>query len=383
MLIRLDDFIEEIDYLENSFIDIEDEFNLNQIEFNDERIKKPYNFTLYENAYYTSYYKDSYGDLCFNIKIFLVIEDIQQDELWSPKNKINEKYEGFVNSIENFNNQSKFILESMDNQVKTEISYGFQRALTNDTYPRTTGSIATISLFYTIKTNESIRIEKNKSVERMIKSVGGWSKEDLKKFKDLGYNISESSDKEKLDLYNKLKSEIMDLKRELKLYYFEYNINDIIYDEISKENPNMEVIDEIKNNFNYTKDEIDKLELIIEDNNDMNKDITTDLFCIKPFGDYSMIFYDDGVRRHHKLEDGKLKRVDLNLEVDPSEYSAYFGIEIEFATEFDGSLYNKMILLPEMKSIFKLITLLESDYYIIRMILSGNGDKLYIYFKTK
>ena len=128
---------------------------------------------------------------------------------------------------------------------------------------------------------------------------------------------------------------------------------------------------------------MDKLEIIIEDNNDINKDINTDLFCLKPFGDYSMIFYDDGVRRHHRIEDGKLKRPDINLELDPSEYSAYFGLDIEFAHNFNGSLYNKQIILPEMKSIFKLINSLESNYDIIRMILAGDGSKLYVYFKTK
>ena len=36
-----------------------------------------------------------------------------------------------------------------------------------------------------------------------------------------------------------------------------------------------------------------------------------------------------------------------------------------------------------MKSIFKLINSLESNYDIIRMILAGDGSKLYVYFKTK
>jgi hypothetical protein len=426
---------DEIDLITDSFLEIEDEFDIIRLDYDDPKLGTSYNFKVDEDCYYRNFYFSDVIEnptLDFSINILIKSDETSSTESGEFEDSfemIKKKHPKLEERLHKFLKETKLKLKNLGNSVDSSlVDVGWRRSWPDgDNYSI---PFAKISLNFIIKENlmEDDLMEKFKydsitlddiincisnggfiyskivkglpdnDPDKPLKPVdvdddglitieyeGNLYSVDLKDVDKVDYvkRLNESSDKEKLDLYNKLKSEIMELKRELKLYYFEYNITDIIYDEISKENPNMEVIDEIKNNFNYTKDEIDKLELIIEDNNDMNKDITTDLFCLKPFGDYSMIFYDDGVRRHHKLEDGKLKRVDLNLEVDPSEYSAYFGIEIEFTHTIVGSSMNRQIILPEMKSIFKLITSIESNYDIIRMILPSNGQKLYIYFKTK
>jgi hypothetical protein len=197
----------------------------------------------------------------------------------------------------------------------------------------------------------------------------------LRKLKRFENFINENSDEQKLNLYFKHKNELMELRKNLKLYYFDYNMGDVIYDEISKENPDMTIIDNLKNDLIQTNEEMEKLETIIEDNNDREYEIKHDLFCVKPFGDYSEILND-------KLENGKLIRKEYNLEIDPSEYSAYFGLDLKFANEFEGSHYNKKVILPEMKSIFKLISSIENSYKVIKMILNSSDGLLYVFFKT-
>lgn len=107
----LNDFDYEIDLIINSLLEIEDEYNLTQINQDDERLGNSYNNKIDDNCYYYSYYEDD-DKLIFKVNLYLKIDDDTKSS-WIPvddiasysgisKDSLEKVYPGLVDYIKSW-----------------------------------------------------------------------------------------------------------------------------------------------------------------------------------------------------------------------------------------------------------------------------------------
>lgn len=104
---------------------------------------------------------------------------------------------------------------------------------------------------------------------------------------------------------------------------------------------------------------MEEIEMVIEYNDDMNNtDIKFDLFCIKPYGDYTEIISSFGTK---KPINGILNNANVDLQTSITVFESQFGLIIEFSRKIENSNVTK-INYKEMKSVFSLINTLKDKY---------------------
>lgn len=162
---------EEIKFIENSLIDLDDEFDIVYKEI------APNAWEKTENCFYSYKWMDFHDVFYCDISI-RINYNFEYTNYSALKKIIESKYPGILKKVEEIEKECTDFISKNDNEVK------FRKDFTS--YNE---DIILIKLSFRIKRNDWV--EKDNSVKSMLKRVGGWSDEDLRKFKELGYDISE------------------------------------------------------------------------------------------------------------------------------------------------------------------------------------------------
>lgn len=162
---------EEIKFIENSLIDLDDEFDIVYKEI------APKSWDETDDCFYSHKWMDFHNVFCYDITL-RINYDFEYTNYKVLKENIEEKYPGILEKIEEIGEKCLDFIRKNDNKVNLRTDF-------------TSYNKGTILIKLSFRIERIDWVEKDNSVKSMLKKVGGWSDEDLRKFKELGYDISE------------------------------------------------------------------------------------------------------------------------------------------------------------------------------------------------
>lgn len=162
---------DEIKFIENSLIDLDDEFDIVYKDI------APKSWEKTENCFYSYKWMGHNGVFYYNIRI-RISHNLKYLSYLSLETIVENNYPVILKKVEDIEEKCLNFIGKNDNEVECNKNF----------YSHFNEAII-IELEFVIKRNDWE--EKDNSVKSMLKRVGGWSDEDLGKFKELGYDISE------------------------------------------------------------------------------------------------------------------------------------------------------------------------------------------------
>lgn len=174
---NFDSFYEsEVDFIINSLINIEDEYNLTKIEEKDPRLGHSYNLKIDENSYYYRYY--DHDELIFKIDFYFKLNDNNKSKNNSAEESLEESYPGLVDYLTSFKRYTSKKLE-LGNEVQSYIM--FFKALS--WFSDDPVTFCNIKISFNIKNKDESDIDIEKKIDNYIKN----SLEEKLKYKNISH----------------------------------------------------------------------------------------------------------------------------------------------------------------------------------------------------
>jgi len=162
---------DEIKFIENSLIDLDDEFDIVYKDIAPKAWEKT------ENCFYSHKWMGFNNFFYYNITLRINC-NFGYTNYNLLKMNAEKKYPGILEKIEEIGEKCLNFIRNNDNEVRLNKDF-------------TSYNKNTILIVLSFRMKRIDWMEKDNSVKSMLKRVGGWSDEDLRKFKELGYDISE------------------------------------------------------------------------------------------------------------------------------------------------------------------------------------------------